>query len=269
MGATEVGSGRGLDPVGPLAEVDRVQVLGEDLVFAPVAFQPVGERRFAELLQDRATALRDQGALHELLGDRRGALLRRLRKEVLDEGATDSLEVDSVVLVEAGVFDRDGRVLHVGGDLRGAEEDLVVVAGQGADLFAVGVEDDAVLRRLELGEVIDRRQILGDRGHHPEDRRDQRQKPEPREDEEEAQLLQPRPVTLRRKRGRRRGRRNDAAGRLAVSGAVLLGALRKLLGRALTLDPPGDPGPPGHGRGAPGAVTVRSSRCRASAAGPG
>ena len=77
MGAAEVGAGGGLDPVGALAEVDRVEVLGEDFVLGPVALEPVGERRLAELLEDRAAALRGERVLDELLGDRRGALLRR------------------------------------------------------------------------------------------------------------------------------------------------------------------------------------------------
>ena len=58
VGVAEVGAGRRLDPVGALAEVDRVQVLGEDFVLAPVALEPVGERRLAELLEDRSAALR-------------------------------------------------------------------------------------------------------------------------------------------------------------------------------------------------------------------
>ena len=117
VGVAEVGAGRGLDPVGALAEVDRVQVLGEDLVLAPVALEPVGERRLAELLEDRAAAFGFERVLDELLGDRRGALLGALAEDVLDQGAADALEVDAVVFVEARVLDRDHRVLDVGGDL--------------------------------------------------------------------------------------------------------------------------------------------------------
>ena len=39
MGLAEVGAGRRLDPVGALAEVDRVQVLGEDFVLGPVVLE--------------------------------------------------------------------------------------------------------------------------------------------------------------------------------------------------------------------------------------
>src|SRR5207342_2059141 len=101
MGAAEVGAGRRLDAVCALAEVDRVQVLGEDFVLAPVALESVGERRLAELLEDRAAALRFERVLDELLGDRRGALGRALAEDVLDQRPPDPLEVDAVVLVEA------------------------------------------------------------------------------------------------------------------------------------------------------------------------
>ena len=174
VGGAEVGPRGRLDPVGALAEVDRVQVLGEDLVLAPVALEPVGERRLPELLEERAAALRGERVLDELLGDRRAALGGALAEDVLDQGAADALEVDPAVRVEARVLDRDHRVLDVGGDLRRAEQDLVLVAGQRADRFAGGVEDLAVFRGLVLGEVVDRRQVAGDRRHHPEDGRDQR-----------------------------------------------------------------------------------------------
>ena len=137
-------------------------------------------------------ALGFERVLDELLGDRRGALGGALAEDVFDQGAADALEVDAVVFVEAGVLDRDHRVLDVGGDLARAEQDFVLVAGQRPDRFAVGVDDDAVLRGLVLGEVVDRRQVLGDRGHHPEDHRDDGEDAEPEQDEEDAQLLQPR-----------------------------------------------------------------------------
>ena len=55
----EVDARRRLDPVGALAEVDGVQVLGEDLVLRPLALELVGERRLAQLLEDRAVLLGD------------------------------------------------------------------------------------------------------------------------------------------------------------------------------------------------------------------
>ena len=60
-------------------------------------------------------------------------------------------------------------------------------------------------RGLVLGEVVDRRQVLGDSRHHPEDHRGQGEDAEPEQDEENAQLLQPRLGGLGR--GSRGGRR--------------------------------------------------------------
>ena len=61
--AAEVRAHRGLDAVGAVAEVDRVQVLGEDLVLGPAPLEVVGERGLAELLEDRAVALRGEAFL--------------------------------------------------------------------------------------------------------------------------------------------------------------------------------------------------------------
>ena len=78
MGLAKVGARCRLDPVGTLAEVDRVEVLSKDFVLGPVALEPIGEGGLAELLEDRAAAFRFEGVLDELLGDRRGALLGAL-----------------------------------------------------------------------------------------------------------------------------------------------------------------------------------------------
>jgi hypothetical protein len=198
VGGAEEGPGRGLDPVGALAEVDRVEVLGEDLVLAPVVLQPVGEGRLAELLEDGPFVLCLERFFDELLGDRRGALGGAAAHDVLDQSTGDALEVDAVVVVVARVLDRDHRVLDVGGDLARGEQDLVLVAGQRADRFARGVEDLAVLRSLVLGEVVDRGQILGDSDDHSEDHRDDGQDAESQQDKENAQLLQARLSALAR-----------------------------------------------------------------------
>src|SRR4051812_43452096 len=100
-----------LDPVGAVAEIDLVEVLGEDLVLVPVALELVCERSLAELLEDGPALLGAQGVLDELLSDG-GCALRRTRLEnVLDDCAPDALEVDAAVLVEALILDRDRRLL--------------------------------------------------------------------------------------------------------------------------------------------------------------
>jgi hypothetical protein len=73
----EVRARGGLDPVGPVAEVDGVEVLGEDLLLAPLAREVVGHRGLAELLEERAPVLGLERVLDELLGDRRATLPAR------------------------------------------------------------------------------------------------------------------------------------------------------------------------------------------------
>src|SRR5439155_18087177 len=107
MVPAEVNPRRRLDAVGALAEIDRVEVLGEDLVLRPLALELIGKRRLLKLLEDRAVLLGEQRVLHELLGDRRAPLRGALLADVLPHGARDSLIVDALVLVEALVLDRD------------------------------------------------------------------------------------------------------------------------------------------------------------------
>ena len=61
VAVAEVGPRGRLDAVGAVAEVDGVQVLGEDLLLRPLALEVVGERRLAQLLEHRAVALGGRG----------------------------------------------------------------------------------------------------------------------------------------------------------------------------------------------------------------
>ncbi len=187
----EVGARRGLDPGRALAEVDLVQVLGEDLVLRPLPLEVVCDRRLAELLQDRAAVLRGERVLDELLRDRRGALLGRAGEDVLIERPADPLEVDAAMLVEALVLDGDHRLLDDRRDLLGGEQDAALVVGQGGEALAADVVDDRVLGALVLLAALERRQVLGDGHHDPEDPGDEREPGEAQQDEGEAELSQP------------------------------------------------------------------------------
>ncbi len=185
----------GLDPVGAVAEVDRVEVLLQDLLLAPAAREVVGQRGLAELLEDRALRLRLERVLDELLGDRRAALGRALADDVLGEGAGDAAEVDAVVRREALVLHGDDRGAHGRGDVVVLDEDAVLVGDQAADPQPVDVDEGRVAgvrRRAVLRLVLERREVGGDRHHHPEHGRDARQQGERHEDEQEPQLLHPR-----------------------------------------------------------------------------
>ena len=78
------------------------------------------------------------------------------------ERAQDALEVDRAVLVEAGVLDRDDRLLHVRRDVLEVDHRAVTRVDRG-DRAALGVEDRGALAqrwRLEVGrefvETLDR-----------------------------------------------------------------------------------------------------------------
>jgi hypothetical protein len=96
------------------------------------------------------------------------------------------------MLVEALVLDRDHGLLHDRRDLVRGEQDAALVVGQGRDLVAVDVVDDGVPRLLVLLARLQRRKILCDGHHDPEDPGDEGQRGEAEQDEGEAQLAQPR-----------------------------------------------------------------------------
>ena len=121
----DVGLGRGLDPVGPLTEVHRVQVPREDLKLRePVLELPCQER----LVDLPAEALVVAGVqvLHQLLGDRRSALDDVSAPKIVDRGPQDRFGVDAMVRVEASVLDRNDRVSDVLRHLRARECDPVL-----------------------------------------------------------------------------------------------------------------------------------------------
>ena len=68
--AAEVNAGRRFDSVSPVTEVDRVEVLTENLLLRPLPREVVGQRRFAQLLRHGSLILSSERVLYELLRDR-------------------------------------------------------------------------------------------------------------------------------------------------------------------------------------------------------
>ena len=140
VGAAEVRPGRGLDAVGAVAEVDRVEVLGEDLLLRPLARHVVGQRRLFELVEQRALLLGLERLLDELLGDRRAALHGAAGDDVLPQGARDAAQVDARVRVEAAVLDRDDRVADVRADVAVLDEETALVGRERRQLAPLASE---------------------------------------------------------------------------------------------------------------------------------
>ena len=111
----EVRVGGGLDPVRLLAEVDVVEVRGEDAVLAPLLVELNREAGFGELPAERLLR-REVEVADELLLDRRPALSDPARRDVALQRAHDPDVVDAVVRVEAAVLGVDDRLPHHGAD---------------------------------------------------------------------------------------------------------------------------------------------------------
>ncbi len=194
----EVHAGGHADSVGAVAEVDRVQVGGEDPVLRPAALELPREGCFLELPADRPLGL-DVRVLDELLCDRRAALDDLLVADVGPHGPEDAAQVDAAVLVEAPVLDRDDRLLHDRRDLVGTEDGAGLVSAQHRQDLTVGGVDVAVLLDAVVGVGrVDRRDIRGDGGHEAEGEGRQAAEPQHGEQEKEPELADAAPGPLRR-----------------------------------------------------------------------
>ncbi len=152
----EVVFGRCLDTVGPVAEVDLVEVEVKDLLLGQPLLHPAGEDRLLELA--RVGALRSQQqALGHLLGDGAAALHDAASLEVFPGGTDDGDEVDPPVLVEIGILGGDeGLEQRLRHSLNGHDDaPLFRVLGNHLTVGAVDLGDD---RRTIIGEGFHQRQ---------------------------------------------------------------------------------------------------------------
>src|SRR5436309_6264971 len=117
----EVRAGGPIYVVYTVAEVDGVEIRGENLVLRPVLLELPRECRFLQLAGDRALGA-GQLVLDELLRDRRAPLERRFVPNVSPEGAPHAAKVDAPVLVEAAVLRRDDRLFDPRRDLGALHE---------------------------------------------------------------------------------------------------------------------------------------------------
>ena len=201
---TEVVERGRLDAVGLVAVVDEVEVALEDLVLGEVLLDV---QRVLQLLELARVGLVDgglrgvlvaplqrvllEGDLHELLGERRGAL-HVAALQVGDQRPAEAADVEAAVLVEARVLDRDLRVLHVLVDLLQRHDDAVLVVRVG-DQLPVGIEDAGLLGQRRHGELA--RQVVEEadpalgrlaRGADRRDREPSHQQPGHRAEHDEA-----------------------------------------------------------------------------------
>ncbi len=174
----EVHLGCGLKAVGPLPEVDRVEVALEDLLLAELLFDLARESRFLNLSLVGLLgylAGGDDHLLYVLLGDRRATLLDLTRADIGERCPDYRFEVDALMLVEALVLDRDDSILNVFGNCTEVDDRSVLLAMEALDQGPVVREELGRLGRIELeillgqlGEIAD--PIRARRSQQPEGR---------------------------------------------------------------------------------------------------
>ena len=164
-GDAEVGLGGGLDPVRLAAEVDRVQVVLQDLILVQVPIDLQCDEELLRLAPQRAVP-QVEGVLDVLLGDG-GTALHGAAAGVVPGRPDDRRRRDPVVLVEGAVLGGEHRVPGRHRHLCQRHRSPVLHL-EAAELgLAAGVVDDRGLRLRGLVRRRDGgRRVRGDERHH-------------------------------------------------------------------------------------------------------
>ena len=185
-----------LDTIGPVPEVDGVQVRREDAILRPALLELPGESGLAHFACE-CLLVPDVRVLHELLRDRRASLDDSLVLDVLHESTGDAFEVDPVVLEEALILDRDDRLTHDRRDVGRADEHAALVTTEnGQDRSSVRCIDDRIHVRV-LGCRVEGGDLARDCAHETERERQHRQDYENAEQSCKAPLANTAPLARR------------------------------------------------------------------------
>ena len=139
-GNAEVGAGGFFEAVGTGAEVDAVEVVGEDLVLRVAGLDAVGEGDFEELAVDGFLA-EFIGVARELHGEGGGSLGELAIEEVAEGGTGKAAYVDAAVVAEVGIFTGVEGLLEEVGDVF-VRDEASVFAVDGVDLRPVAIQED-------------------------------------------------------------------------------------------------------------------------------
>ena len=107
----------GLDAIGAGAEVDGIEIPGQDFVFGKPPLEPERENHFLELARPGALGGEEQ-VLRQLLRDRAAALDRAAGIEVRERGPGDAAQIHSRMLEEPPVLHGQNGVDQMARDLR-------------------------------------------------------------------------------------------------------------------------------------------------------
>ena len=138
--------GGGGDPIDPVAEVDPVEVGGQDLVLAQVPLELDGVQRLDQLAV-QAAAVSGDHVLDVLLGEVAAPLADVAADHVGDRRPGDAAQVEGAVGVEAGVLDRQDGVADRHRHRRQRDHCAVLVAVEYGQDRPVGGADHRAGRR--------------------------------------------------------------------------------------------------------------------------
>ena len=154
--AREVRLCRGLRAEGMAAVEDAVQVGREDLALRQAVGELVRQARLLQLARERALVAADVEVADKLLRDRRAAFDDPAGLDVGDEGACDRDVVDTAVLVEAPVLDRNRSLCEPRRHLPQPERLAVRRRRDRAEQRAVAGVDERVLAERDRAELAQR-----------------------------------------------------------------------------------------------------------------
>ena len=150
----EVRASRGLHTVRPLAEVDGIQVLGQDLVLGEPVLELPGEDRLVDLAAQRLVVAHVE-LFDELLGDGGSTFDDAAGRDIGVGRTQDRPEIHPVVEEEPFVFDRDRCVADRLWHLRSREDDPVFTGMELGDEAPVGgIEERRFRERQRLSTVV-------------------------------------------------------------------------------------------------------------------
>jgi hypothetical protein len=161
----EVVARRRVHPVGTGAEVDAVEVDGEDLVLGEAPLQPERQHDFLNLAPDGALGGEEE-ILGELLGEGRATLGDASLANVHVDRAQEPAIVDAAVIVEAAVLHGDHRARQLRRQFLQAVGGAETVA-EGGETGAVGGQQGDVGPPRQLLDLAEFRQVVGVPGDHP------------------------------------------------------------------------------------------------------
>lgn len=107
------------DAIGPAAEIDAVQIQGEDLFLGEFQLQPDGQHQFLHLAA-HILIRRQEQVLGQLLGQGRAALHHPLGPHIGDQGPSHADGVEAGVIIKPLVLDGDeggGHIVGQGGQV--------------------------------------------------------------------------------------------------------------------------------------------------------